>query len=338
MKKVVNFLIAFVAIIWVSSSFASGDHGTIVNTLDAVKDTAPPAVMFAVTKNELAERELIKHFRHFGTWLERVPSKNKWVNNNVIRLNEIGADPTVLINNNTYPIAVAARPDDSIAISLFKYDTENTSVSDDEIYALPYDKNGSVQEQHRLTLEEKTREHALHSLAPIANTADTPQVRTTGALVNGRRRLIYADLVRFKNALDKLKIPAAGRILVLCADHVADLLLEDKALNIQYQNHKEGAIATKYCGFDLYEDVYNPIFEDADGAKIAFGAAGTAPVNGSTLFYDKRVAKARGTVKRYMRKSDEDPENRMAVIGFRLWMIAIPTSKKGQGAILDATS
>lgn len=334
MKKVFNITIAVVALFFISASYANGDHETVTNTLDAI---GKPTLAFAVAKNELAERELIKHFRHTGTWLARVPSKNKWVNNDVIKMNEIGGDPIVLINNNTYPIAVAARPDDSIAISLFKYDTENTVVTDDELYALPYDKVGSVQEQHRLTLEEKTREHALHSLAPTTNTADTPIIKTTGALVNNRRQLIYADLVAYKTKLDKLKIPKTGRLLVLCADHVADLLLEDKALNIQYQNHKEGAIAKNYCGFELYEDVYNPVYVEATSTKIAFDSV-TAGVSGSTFFLVQRTAKARGSVKRYQRDSKLDPENRETVLGFRLYFLAIPITAKGQGAIIDATA
>lgn len=323
-----------------SNLFADSAPEMVVDAVgkyDAVNiPKGSPALAMAVAMNEMAERELIKHFRHFGTWLTRVPSKNKWVNNNVIKLNEIGADPNVLVNNNTYPIPVAARPDDSVAISLYKYDTENTKVTDDELYALPYDKIGSVQQQHRETLEERTREHALHSLAPATNSAETPIIRTTGAVVNGRKRLIYDDLVNFKKALDDLKIPKTGRVLVLCSNHIQDLLLEDKILQNQYQNHTDGAIAKKYVGFEIYEDVYNPKYENTGLTKVPFGAAGTDPVNASTFFLAQRTAKARGTVSRYMRDAKIDPENRESVIGFRLYMVVIPISKLGQGAIVDA--
>lgn len=336
MKKFVNFLLAFLFI--GISGYALGStagQDVVTNSLEILQNGAAPTLAFAaVAKNELAEKELIKHFRHSGTWLERVPSKNQWVGNDVIKLNEIGADPEVLINNNTYPIAVSQRTDTSTAISLFKYDTTNTKITDDELYALPYDKPGSVQEQHRETLEERTQEHALHSLAPMANTADTPILQTTGANDGtGRKRLVSADLIEFKKKLDLLKIPLKGRVLVLCAQHIADLLLEDKALNVQYQNHKEGAIAQNYYSFEIYEDVYAPVY-DSGLNKIPFGSV-TPGTEASVFFLAQRTAKARGTVKRYMRTADGDPENRETVVGFRLYFIAIPTSLKGQGAIVS---
>lgn len=329
-------MLAFLFVAITGYAFCNtGNHELVGNTLEVIQNGAAPTMAFAaVAKKELAEKELIKHFRHAGTWLERVPSKNQWVGNDVIKLNEIGADPEVLINNNTYPITVAQRTDTSSAISLFKYDTTNTKITDDELYALPYDKPGSVQEQHRETLEERTQEHALHSLAPLANTANTPIFVTTGEDDGtGRKRLISKDLINYKKVLDKLKIPMKGRVLVLCAEHVADLLLEDKQLNVQYQNHTTGAIAKNYYSFEIYEDIYAPVY-DASLDKIPFGSA-TAGTAASVFFLAQRTAKARGTVSRYMSKAEDDPENRETKVGFRLYFIAIPTSLLGQGAIVS---
>jgi len=301
-----------------------------------IDTTGAPLMAFAVAKNELAEKELIKHFRHAGTWLERVQSKQKWVNNDVIKINKEGADIQVLINNNTYPITNVSRTDDSIVVSLHKYDTENYEVTDDELYALPYDKKDSVQRQSREALEEKTQEHALHSLAPMTNTTNTPIITTTGSNDgSGRKRLTYNDLIGLKQKLDLLKVPKKGRILVLSADHVADLLLEDKALNVQYQNHKEGSIASNYAGFEIYEDIYSPEY-DAALSKIPFGSS-TSGKQASVVFYEKGTAKARGTVMRYMRDAKNDPEFRKSVVGFRLHFIAIPIREKGQAAIVSGT-
>ena len=340
MKKLFKIILALLFIGITGYAFSTNNHDLATNSLEVLNNGAPSMAFAAVAKNELAERELILHFRHAGTWLDRVPSKNQWVGNDVIKLNEIGADPTVLIDNNTYPIAVTSRTDTSTAISLFKYDTTNTKITDDELNALPYDKVGSVQEQHRLTLEERTQEHALHSLAPVANTADTPILVTTGAALGGigtRKRLTSADLIAFKSTLDLLKIPLNGRVLVLCPEHVADLLLEDKALNVQYQNHLTGAIAKNYYSFEIYEDIYSPVYNGTTLAKIPFGSA-TPGVNASIFFLAQRTAKARGTVTRYMKTADTDPQNRETVVGFRLYFIAIPTSLKGQGAIVSGTA
>lgn len=323
MKKVLSFLFLFTAC--VTAILGATAAGKIL--------------MADVALNTLAEKELIKHFRHDATWLTEVPEKNQWVNQDVIKLNQIGADPDVLINNNTYPIPTAARVDDSIAISLFKYDTENTVITDDEMYALPYDKPGSVQEQHREKLEEYTSEHALHSLAPYQNdnTKKTFVILTTGADDGtGRKRLTYADLVNLKGKMDGAKVPKQGRILVLCGEHVQDLLLEDKELKNQYQNHKDGVIATMYCGFKVYESVYNPVYNASNQKKAYDAAPAGTDKNASVVFYNKNTAKARGSVKRYFSDAESDPENRETKVGFRLYMICIPTKTTGLSAILSA--
>ena len=308
--------------------------------VENVGDTVAPTMAFAaVAKVELVERELINHFRHDATWLSVVPSKNQWVNKDVIKLNEIGADPAVLINNTAYPIAINSRTDTSAAISLFKYDTENTKITDDELYGLPYDKVGTVQRQHRETLEEKTLWHALWNLAPDADTADTPIIETTGAAVGGvgtRLRLTYADLITLKTKLDKLKVPAQGRVLVLCPDHIADLILEDKALAIQYHNHKSGMITGNFAGFELYTDI-NLVKYDGSKDKIAFESA-TAGAQASIVFHKKTTAKARGSVGAYRSDAKTDPANRETVMGFRVYFIAVPTRTKGQAAIIDGTA
>lgn len=338
MKRSFKFMLGLLVALVAVFAAATPEGNFVTNTVagDAASTAGPTVMMAAVAKNELRERELIKHFRHEGSWLSRVPSKNNWVNNDTIRLNEMGADPTVLINNNTYPIPVSSRTDSSTAISLFKYDTENTKVSDDEIYGLPYDKIGSVQQQHREVLEERTREHALHSLAPSGNTANTPIIETSGELVNGRRRLVYNDLVSLKKTMDKLKIPTSGRILVLSNDHVADLLIEDKALQIQLHNHDKGMLSKNYCGFELYSDVYSPKY-DTNGDKLAFGSV-TPGREASVVFHVGTTAKARGSVTSYTELAKDNPTMRETTLGFRLWFLAIPTREKGQAAIIDATA
>jgi len=333
MKQLFKIILVVFTLGFVAHAFAGVDTSLVTSNLDKI---APTTAFAAVAKKELAERELIKHFRHSGTWLERVPSKNQWVGNDVIKLNEIGADPVVLIDNSTYPINVSTRTDTSTAISLFKYSTENTQITNDELYGLPYDKIGSVQQQHRETLEERTQEHALHSLAPAGNTTNTPIVETTGAADGTRKRMISADLINYKKKLDLLKIPKKGRVLVLCADHIADLLLEDKALEVQYHNHKEGAISKNYYGFELYEDVYAPEY-DGSLDKIPFGSV-TSGTAASVFFLAQRTAKARGSVARFLAKAENDPQNRKTVVGFDLYFIAIPTSLLGQGAIVSGST
>lgn len=283
--------------------------------------------------NQQAEREMIKKFRHDNSWLSELKSKNNWVNNDAIKIPRRGAAPTVLIDNTTYPIDKTQRDDDHIVVSLHKYDTENTIVTADELYALPYEKTSDVQQQHREELEDVTAQHALHSISPTANSAETPVLATTGDDDGtGRLRLTSKDVVKLKKALDKLNVPKMGRVLVLCPDHVADLLDEDRGFNTQYQNAIDGVLSKNYYGFKIYEANYTPTY-DAGNSKVGFGAA-SGPKVSSICFHKNFAIKATGTVQRFSRSAEQDPENRQNTIGFRQWFLAVGIKDEGIGAII----
>lgn len=324
MKKIFHLsVIAILAIIGMGLSYAFGhDPGNVL----AVTPVATPLL------NQVAEKELIKKLRHDNTWLSELKSKNNWVNADVIKIPKRGAAPDVIINNNIYPIASNKREDSHVILSLNKYETENTTVTDDELYALPYEKTSDVQQQHREELEDVTAQHALHAIAPSANSNTTPVLAVTGDAVNGRPTLISKNVVALKEKLDKLNVPKAGRILVLCPEHVSDLLNEDRTFYQQYHNAKTGELTMTYYGFKIYEANYTPGYDNSS-AKVGFGAAGATKVS-SICLHNKWAVKATGSVKRYMRAAEADPENRENTIGFRLYAIAVAMRDEGVGALI----
>lgn len=288
-------------------------------------------------KNTLNEKFILSKFRHVGTWLSEVTSKDKWVNNDTIKIPKRAGDnaPAVLINNTVYPIATSGREDEHVVVSLNKYDTENREVTDDELYAIAYDKEGDINLELKEELEEKTTDHALHSISPIGNSVDTPVLETTGDDDGtGRLRLTKKDVISLKGKLDKIKVPGKGRIMVLSSDHANDLLLEDSVFEKGYHNRVEGAISTNYYGFKIYEDVYTPVYDDITLQKLAFDSVNPGRTS-SIVFHKKSTAKAKGTVKRYARGSNVDPENRKSVVGYRLYFGCYALNDQGQGAIID---
>lgn len=347
MKHILNFISALFLVLLVSAAvshvadieFAHAFAGTLVGSVALSFVPMPKGVVPALVLKEMWEAELIRAFRANRSWNGRIPRKDQYVGNNAINLQEIGADPTVLINNTTYPIAVAQRTDDTTVLALNKYDTTNTAIRRDELYAIPYDKEGSVITQHKEVLLEKTGEHGLHILAPAGNTANTPVIATTGVdNGNARRRLKSADLITLKNRLDNLKVPKEGRILVLCSDHVADLLLEDQSFQLRYNgNTEKGVIIGMFYGFEIFEDVYNPVY-NAGTTKVGYGvaAAPSTDRNASVCFYAPRAFQASGTTEMFFRDKSIDPENRQSVVGFQQYHIIAPMKNIGFGAIASA--
>lgn len=286
-------------------------------------------------KNELAVTELITQFRHENEWLSAVKSKPEWLNNDVIKIPVRGLTPKVLINNTVYPIASHQREDGKVIISLNKYETENTEVTTDELYALPYEKVSDVQVQHRETLEDRTAEHALVSIAPQKNTDKTPVITTTGEDDGtGRKRLTAKDIIRLKKLEDKLKVPKKGRVLVLCSEHVADLLIEDLTFKTRYQDANSGKIADNYYGFEIYESTYAPTYHN--GEKEAFGAVPQGK-EASIVFHKNYTVKAVGSAVRYAREKSENPEGRKHTIGFEMHFVCVAIKDEGTAAIISGS-
>lgn len=200
----------------------------------AVSGAMPVGVAREGVLKEIWTGELVKSLREFlaGTWLDGIPDSSSIVDNDVIHLVEVGVDPDVLVNNTTYPIPLQALDDKDIAIQLDKFQTKVTPITDDELYAISYDKIARVKESHSNAINDAKFAKAAHALCAQKNTAKTPVLTTTGErdAATGRLKLTAKDVLAMKAALDKLGVPTTNRRLVLCTDHVNDLLKLTSAL------------------------------------------------------------------------------------------------------------
>ena len=334
MKKLLKFTItglvlALIAITTYAFGFESGAM------------MAGATVVATQLKNTLAEKEMITNLRHDHTWVSEIRSRPNWVNQDTIKIPKRGEAPRVLIDNTNYPIVSNKRDDSHVVISLNKFDTENTTVTADELYAMPYEKVSDVQLQHRETLEDTTAEYGLWGLAPqeADDTENLFVLETTGEDDGtGRKMLTSADLRTLQTKMNKAGINRKGRVLILSDDHVSDLLDEDRKFYTQYQNHTEGVISKNYYGFIVYEDSTTPLYKKEVDAweKLPYGSVDEGVVS-SVVFHKGSTAKAAGSVTRFARSASEDPENRENTLGFRLYHIIVAYGVEGSAAIVSGT-
>lgn len=305
--------------------------------------SAPAGALRAGVLTEIWTGEQIKQFRtalESVGWLARIRSYNQYVNNDVIHFVAIGGDPAVLVNNTTYPLAIKALTDADKPISLDKFSTEATPVTDDELHALSYDKMASVQERHRDALIEAFYQRAAHAIAPDKAATDVPVIKTTGASDGVRKKMTFADLLTLKREFDKMGIPAKpkDRILILCSDHVNDLLETEQKFKEHYNlNQTEGKVCRMY-GFDIYEYDGTPYYTMSSGVKLAWGALPKATdARASVAFYAGRMMKAQGSTKFYHSKAETDPLYHRSLVNFEQYGICLPLSEtKCRAAIVSA--
>ena len=288
---------------------------------------------------EVWTRQVVEHYTHAmeGTFLDGVPDFSQYAENDVIHLSDVSGDPSVLIDNTTYPLEIEELEDGDISIKLSKFETKPTKVTDDELNAIAYDKMALVKTRHGDKLSEGMLDKAIHAFAPAENTEDTPVIVTTGAAdETGRKKLQRVDVIGLRRKLDKLGVPKKGRRLVLCNDHISDLLEIDQKFQNQYHDYSTGVIMKMY-GFEIYEAAKCPLFDCTTKKKKSFGAVPTAnDFEASVFFYVPRMFKCKGSNKMYYSKAENDPVYKRNLVSFTARFVALPQlAAKAVGAIVS---
>ena len=269
-----------------------------------------------------------------ATFLNGIPDYSAKVNNEVIHMVDVGGDPDVLVNNTTYPIPVQDLEDGDIALGLDKFQTKATRVTDDQLYAISYDKFASDVQRHGDAITTVKYKKAAHALAPYSHTDKTPVIQTSGETdsASGRKKITLKDIIALKRAFDNMEVPEDGRVLVLCPDHVNDLLELDQSFRDKYYNYTTGKLMNMY-GFEVYTFVNAPYF-NKNGVKLAYNAVPTATDHkGSFAFYRPRMFRAQGSTKMYYSEAATNPQTQENLVNFRNYDIVLPKKMEAIGAI-----
>lgn len=261
-----------------------------------------------------------------ANWMEGIPDQSALVQNDVIHLVDIGVEPDVLINNTTYPIPEQAITDADIPIGLDKYQTKVTPVTDDELHAISYDKMARVIGLHEPAISKARYRKAAHAICCSEDTDKTPVLSTSGAVdpETGRKRMVKADLIALKTAMDNLGVPADGRRLVLCPEHVQDILMFDENFARQYSLDNVNGKVGRLYGFDIFEYVATPYYTTAGVKKAVDATADTGEFRCSFAFYKDRIFRASGSLKMYFSRAETDPEYQKNKVNFRNYFICMP--------------
>lgn len=277
--------------------------------------------------------QIMEKFYPEASFLNFAKDMSENVEYDKINLADCGFDPEVLINNTTYPIAVAERTDTPLSIELSLYETENTLVRSPQAVELAYDKLESVIYGHRMALRAMSGNKSAHAYTPTQDTTNTPVLITTGDNNgDGFKRLVPEDILKLKKRYDLLEVPFENRYLVLDPNHVEDLILYDLKAFKDITDFKDGQ-PNRFAGFNILQYTRTAKFDFTTRQKLPFGAAADAnTVFSSFSFSSEEVMKAMGNMKMY--EKIDDPEQRATIVGFDMRFIALPIRNKAIGAIM----
>ena len=286
----------------------------------------------ATLNKQIWTKQLMKNFYPEASFLNYAKDFSSLVEYDKLHMAEVGIDPTVLINNTTYPIKVSERIDKPIEIELDLFETENTLIREPQAIELAYDKLESVIYGHKQSLRTNTFKKAAHAYAPDKDTEYTPVIQTTGiANADGYLSLTPTDILRLKRRYDDLDIPQDGRFLVLNPRHTEDLINFDMKIFKDITDYVSGT-PKRFAGFNILEYSKTPVYDSVTLEKIAFDSVAPDGLFSSFSFHKDEIMKADGQVKMYVDK--DDPKERATIIGFEKRFIALPIRKKAIGAIV----
>jgi hypothetical protein len=264
------------------------------------------------------------------TWLGKIRDDSNLVDNDVIHINKILDRPNVLLNHNG-SIPKSPMGDEDIPISLERWDTENTNVTDAELDTISYPKMDKVTENHRIALHNFKMDRSAFNCAPSANATNTPIIAGLGSSAT-----IEDYFKAAKESCDAMELSEEGRCMILSSAHLNEVFgLSNKFHDIFY-SMQQGKITPMLYGFEIFTSMRNPLYNTTTNAKASFGTVATSVHKKGSLFFHKdSIFKAIGTTKIYMSRSDQNPTDRETLFGLRQRGIVRPVMEDfGYGAIV----
>ncbi len=267
-----------------------------------------------------------------------------WIENDVINLAEIGASPTVMKNNTTFPITAATRTDVPIALPVDNYSTTSTIVRKLEQISLAYDKRQSVLSDHKKSLQQKIGDDGIFNIAPTANTTDTPVIKTSGALsaVSGYKIMTADDIMRLAIAYDNRKFSKKGRTIVVPPTQFWEFVNTDSVLKEQAKQNGKGGEGTDvwvyYMGFKIRSRVTTAYYNKTTLAKIAYGAVPGSSDRPAAISYIAQESFGKGLGTNEMFATIGDPAQQGDIVNFLQKAIVLPVRQKTIGAIVASES
>ena len=304
-------------------------------------------ITMAGVYREIWTGELVESFQPEieASFLNEIPDESRWVQssgsgeNQVIHLVDIGADPEVLINNTTYPIGYSELEDGDIAFNLDKFTTVATKVTDDELYAISYDKISVVNKKHKNAILAKKFAKAAHALAPQSNTINTPVRGTSGTTVAGKKLATVNDIIDLGGDMSAAGIPDDGnRILILNTVHNTGIVKEVKDFYKDYLNIATGQLRPLFHGFKVYLYHAMPFYLAADNTKVSFGAVFNPAIHNvaSVAFYAPDMFRAEGFTKMYY--DEPTTQNHASAVNYRHYYLVSPKKARAIAALVTTNA
>lgn len=247
--------------------------------------------------NQYVAPQLLKEFRNYNAKfmaaLQAAPTEALTADG--IRFNKLINNVGFYVNNTEEFVAKKMNGKKGL-VEWDKLDTDPTEVDDAEVRYLAFDKNGAVRVKQSQAFKIGLRDYVSYKLAPQQHVSGAmPVIRTTGAVVNGRKRMTFQDLLNFYAELEALNLMddegndlITGFNMILGKEHRADLLADKAGTS----NHRDNLEFDKNTGefkrfykIQMWENNDTPLYSSTGALKARNSVREEGDQNGSVFFY-----------------------------------------------------
>lgn len=325
MKKIVNFLVAFVALalfvpttpemVGVALPLYAGGAAliTFMPQPKMLFNGFMPKVHGLDV--EVWTKYIVEKFRKTNEFMFKAKNESNMVlGGKVVHIPQAGSSATVIKNRSSFPGTAVRRTDTEVTYTLESYSTDPVHIPWEELETLSYDKLDSVIGEQTAELAEVVADDLLIKWSPVSTefvlTTGGPTALTEAAAsgqVGTRKAFHQKDLQKAMVAMNKGNVPKAGRIALIDDHMYAGFYdsLTDSQLNAyqQFADNKSGIVGRLH-GFDIY--TRSSVLAYASGNTVkALGSALAATDNlASICWHPDCVTYAMGDMKPFTDKDN----------------------------------
>lgn len=269
MKRVLKLLFVFALLMVNVQIAAAGDFGTTAIAMIgsvALLNLVIPFSRYtldsfnAITEVKIFHSYIIEKIYQSVAFLTKSrDASDKVLGGAVVYIPQAGYAPTIIKNNNAWPLTAVQRTDSDVNYSLDAYSTTPSHVAWQELQAISYDKLDSVIGSHIDELIDVVAKDMLIKWAP---TVSGKQIATTGSNIGAvgaqtgtRKALASADIVKLMNAFNIDGIPQDNRQLLIDENMFEAFYssLSDTQMNAfnQFADNKTGQLG-KLHSFNIF--------------------------------------------------------------------------------------
>lgn len=264
------------------------------------------------------ESDITKQLFASNSFIKNSKDDSAWINGAQVNLPHSGAAPSTAVDRSSFPATISKIADSASQYRIKTVSSDPTHIEWTDELVTNFNKRATVVSLHGDALNDMIADMILHGWAQggdsenswaakpsLVRTSGTARAAGSPSATGTRKAVTLADILAVRSRLNKDNVSQNGRIAVITADMLDDLLNIEQFQNSDYNASKPlnsmNDESFSWMNMRWYVRSKTNVFSNAGTPALkAVGAAGATTDNGSALFFQKDfVRRAEGSVKSF---------------------------------------